>query len=192
MTQPPRNETSVPLVEQLAHRWSPRGFDADYVISEEDLTALGEAARWAPSAANSQPSKFIVARRGTPSFDKINAALMGFNQTWAQRASALIVAVSETERDGKRLRWAEYDLGQAVAHLTVEALARDLHVRQMGGFEVDQIRASFGLAPELVPVSVVAVGKHDDSQAVPDDVRERDTAPRQRHGLDTLALTYDI
>lgn len=188
----PRNATSVPLQDQLADRWSPRGFDADHVISEEDLTALGEAARWAPSANNAQPTRFIVSRRGTASFDKIHAALKDFNRGWTPRAAALIVAIAETEREGKPLRWAEYDLGQAVAHLTVEAQARGLHVRQMGGFDVDQLRASFDLAPELVPVSVIAVGRHDDSEAVPAEVRERDSAPRVRRELTTLALHYDI
>lgn len=186
-----RNETAVPLTDQLADRWSPRGFDASYEIADEDLTALGEAARWAPSANNLQPAHFIVARRGTPTFATIVDALRPFNQAWAPRAALLLVSVAETSRDGKPLRFAEYDLGQAVAHLTVEAQARGLNVRQMGGFDVDKVRAAFDLPPELLPVTVVAVGRHDPSEDVPADLRERDAAPRVRRGLGELALILD-
>ena len=49
-----------------------------------------------------------------------------------------------------------------------------------------------GLDPDLVPVSVVAVGRHDASEAVPADVRERDSAPRHRRALQEMALTFDI
>ena len=188
----PRNPTSVPLVDQLARRWSPRGFDVHHVISDDDLTALGEAARWAPSASNDQPTRFIVARRGTPTFELIHSTLREPNQAWAGRASALIVAIAVTSRDGRRLRFAEYDLGQAIAHLTVEAEARGLNVRQMGGFDVESARTTFDLASELMPVTVVAVGKHDASEAIPDAIRESDSAPRRRRELDDLTLVLDV
>lgn len=187
-----RNETSVPLTDELAKRWSPRGFDATYDVSAEDLTALGEAARWAPSANNSQPARYIVARRGTPTFTRITDTLMAFNRTWAPRASVLIVALAETERDGKPLRWAEYDLGQSVAHLSVEATARGLNVRQMGGFLPDKLRRSFDLPPTLTPVTVIAIGRYDDSPDVPDEVRERDRAARRRRGLEDLAFILEV
>lgn len=187
----PRNATSVPIHDALAERWSPRGFDADYVVSEEDLRALGEAARWAPSAANFQPTRFIVAARGTRTFDTILTTLKHFNTAWSPRASLLIVAIAETERGGQRMRWAEYDLGQAVAHLSFEAEARGLHVRQMGGFEVDDLRAAFDLAPELDPVAVVAVGKLADPEDLPEEIRERDAAPRTRRPLEDLTLVRD-
>nr|NLI50762.1 nitroreductase [Propionibacterium sp.] len=190
--QHPRNATSVPLTDQLADRWSPRSFDADFEIAPDDLTALGEAARWAPSANNAQPSRFIVGRRGTPTFASIVAALRPVNQGWAPRASVLIVALAETQRDGRPLRWAEYDLGQAVAHLTVEAESRGLSVRQMGGFDPDALRAAFALPPELVPVTVVAVGRYDAAADLPEEIRQRDAAPRLRRGLDELALILDV
>ncbi len=65
MTTAVRNPTQVPVAQPIAQRWSPRAFDPMFDLSAEDITALGEAARWAPSAANLQPTRFIVARRGT-------------------------------------------------------------------------------------------------------------------------------
>lgn len=188
----PRNDTSVPLADVLANRWSSRSFDATHAISEEDLVALGEAARWAPSANNHQPHRFIVARRGTPTFTTILSTLAPANQVWAPRAAVFIVALAETTRDGVPLRWAEYDLGQAVAHLTMEAGHRGLNVRQMGGFDVEALSGAFTLPEGLVPVTVVAVGRHDPSDTLPAELREREAAPRRRRGLDEMAILLDI
>jgi nitroreductase len=48
----------------LAARWSPTTFDASYELRAPEIEALLEAARWAPSAGNSQPWAFIVGQRG--------------------------------------------------------------------------------------------------------------------------------
>jgi nitroreductase len=192
MTTAVRNPTQVPVAHPIAQRWSPRAFDPTFDLSNDDITALGEAARWAPSAANLQPTRFIVGRRGTATFETIVGTLAGFNREWAPNASALIVAVAETTREGKPMRWAEYDLGQAVAHLSIEATHRGLITHQMGGFDADALASAFLLAEGLTPVAVVAVGRHDDSDDVAPAIRERDLAPRARRNLADLTLLLDI
>lgn len=72
--------TTVPVHSLLAERWSPRGFDQAHELADERLTALLEAARWAPSAANSQPWRFGVARRGGEAHARLFAALAPGNQ----------------------------------------------------------------------------------------------------------------
>ena len=115
-------ETSVPFLDVLAQRWSPRAFDAETAIDEDKLASALEAARWSPSASNTQPWRFLVARRGTELHAQIHNALMGFNREWAGAAQVLIVALSEdADADGNPHPWAQYDLGQAVAHLSVQA-----------------------------------------------------------------------
>lgn len=192
MTTAVRNETQVPLAHPLAQRWSPRAFDASFELTGEDIAALGEAARWAPSAANTQPTRFIVARRGTQTFNTIVNTLAGFNRDWAPNASLLIVAIAEVTRDGEPMRWAEYDLGQAAAQLTVEATHRGFITHQMGGFDPAAISQAFDLGDNLRPVTVIAVGRHDDSDSVDPSIRERDLAPRGRRDLNDLALLLDI
>ena len=62
-----RAATDSPILDVLTDRWSTRIFDANAPIDETALASALEAARWAPTAANTQPWRVIVARRGTPS-----------------------------------------------------------------------------------------------------------------------------
>lgn len=75
--------TAVPVHPLLSERWSPRGFDGDYQVGEDDMAALLEAARWAPPAGNSQPWRFLVARRDEHAHGQLFAALHPGNQLWA-------------------------------------------------------------------------------------------------------------
>jgi len=84
-----RADSSVSLHPLIADRWSPRAFDEKATISAEDLTAIFEAARWAPSAFNAQPWKFILGLRGDENFKLISSVLIPFNQEWATKSSAL-------------------------------------------------------------------------------------------------------
>lgn len=185
-------DSSQPLVPLLEERWSPRSYDESASIPDDQLDALLEAARWAPSAANTQPRRFIVGRRGTPTFDRIHATLMGFNGAWASRAGALLVAIAEpVTADGEARRWAEYDLGQSVAALAVQAHAEGLHLHQMGGFDVDAIRTAFDLPERLVPVTVTAIGHVADASQLDEKAAERETAPRTRLPLDEVVLVKE-
>ena len=49
----------------------------------------------APSSYNSQPWRFIYARRETAAWDKLLGLLPPNNQSWARKASALVVLVSD-------------------------------------------------------------------------------------------------
>jgi nitroreductase len=108
--------TRVPVHPLLAERWSPRSFDTAAELTDRQLCALLEAARWAPSAGNSQPWRFLVARRGTAEFGRLFGTLKPGNQAWAGRASALILVAAETTDPAGRPRpWALYDTGQAAS-----------------------------------------------------------------------------
>lgn len=64
-----------------------------------------------------------MAQRGNEVFAKIVATLAEGNLVWAQHAP-LLVAVAQTVREGGKPNGAAiYDLGQAVAHLSVQAAA---------------------------------------------------------------------
>src|SRR3978361_1075651 len=145
--------TSVPLQPLLAERWSPRALDGSHELTEAQLTALLEAARWAPSASNTQPWRFATARRGSDAFAELYSTRAPGHQLWAHAASALIVVAAEVADDeGKDRAWAAYDTGQAVAHLTVQAQHEGLAVHQMGGFDRQRVAELLRLPETITPL----------------------------------------
>ena len=182
-------DTEAPLITPLVERWSPRAYDPTAEVDPAVIRTILEAARWAPSANNVQPWRFIVARRGTDAFATVHDAMLGFNQVWADSAAVLIVNIAEiVDPEGKARPWARYDLGQAVAHLTVQAQHEGLHTHQMGGFDAAKLHAAFGLNASLEVVSITAIGVLGDVDALPDPLREREVAPRLRKPLGELVL----
>lgn len=175
--------TAAPVHPLLAHRWSPRGFDVTYTLDDDALTSLLEAARWAPSANNSQPWRFLVTRRGEPGFGQLTGVLAPGNRSWAPAASALILVAAQTaDETGRPRPWALYDTGQAVAALTVQAESAGLSVHQLGGFSVDAARHTFCIDETLTPVVVVAVGRHDPAAALSEPLAAREQATRSLGG----------
>lgn len=182
-------ETDAPIIDVLAERWSTRIFDRDAVLDEAALASALEAARWTPTAANTQAWRVIVARRGSATHEKVLSSLAGFNSAWAGDAAALVVFVAETTRDGQPMRWAEYDTGQVAAHFTVQAHADGLSTHQMGGFDRDALTAAFGLGADLTPVTVMAIGELGDIRAASDELQARENAPRvRRPALDSVLV----
>ncbi|MBD3942965.1 nitroreductase family protein [Microbacterium sp. NEAU-LLC] len=184
-------ETDAPIIDVLAERWSTRIFDRDAVIDEGSLASALEAARWAPTAANTQAWRVIVARRGSAAHATVLSSLAGFNSAWAGDAAALVVFVAETERDGKPMLWAQYDTGQVAAHFTVQAHANGLSTHQMGGFDREAIAAGFGLGAEFTPVTVMAVGELGDIRQASDELQARENAPRVRRPVAESVLVDD-
>jgi nitroreductase len=181
--------TSAPLHPLLSQRWSPRGFDGTHRLPEPQLTALLEAARWSPSANNSQPWRFVVTQRGDAAFERLASTLSGNNRRWAGRASALLLVLAETtDETGAPRGYGLYDTGQAVAHLVTQAEAEGLSTHQMGGFDKAAAAAEFGVDPRFTPVVVLAVGRRQDEHGLPDDLAAREGAPRERRPLAELVL----
>ena len=187
-----RAETSQPILETLATRWSPRSFDASVEIDDAAVTAMLEAARWSPSSSNSQPWRFIVTRRGTANFEQVFESLGGFNRDWAGNASLLVVALYDTTFAAERhTRWAQYDLGQAVSHLVTQVHAMGYFAHQMGGFQAATIEERFELPDGVHPLTLIAVGSLAAPEALPETLRERELAPRSRKPLEELVLLRD-
>ncbi|HEX7799769.1 MAG TPA: nitroreductase family protein, partial [Asticcacaulis sp.] len=88
MSQPLRH-SDHPIQPQFLERWSPRAF-SDRPVGEQELMTLFEAARWAPSASNLQPWRFIYGLKGEPEFATLLSLLIPFNEGWAKEAAALV------------------------------------------------------------------------------------------------------
>jgi len=187
-----RSATATTLHPVLADRWSTRAYD-DVPVDAEEISALLEAARWAPSAMNAQPWRFLVGQR-TPAgpdvtWQAIYDTLADGNRIWADRAPVLILAETQTtNEDGSPRPVAAYELGLAVSQLTTQAHADGLHVHQMGGFDAAGARQTLGIPGEFTPYVVIAVGRHGSDDHLPEFLRHREAAPRERRPLSDLAF----
>ncbi len=166
----------------LAGRWSPRGFDDRYELRQAELESMLEAARWAPSSGNAQPWRFVVARRDTPAYKRIFAALTDDDQRWAGRASALIAAGLADGAD-------PFHLGQAVAHLGVQAVALGLHTRQVFELDARALHRDLDLPGDVRLHAVVAAGRLGDPGTLPADLRSREFRLRVRRPIGDLLLS---
>jgi nitroreductase len=146
----------------LRHRWSPRAFDPAYDVSDGDVELLLEAARWAPSAGNSQPWSFVAARRDEAAHARITRHLARSSAAWAPSASLLMLNLAHRFIEDSDLEYSEfalYDLGQAVAHLTVQAGSMGLAARQFRAFDKEALEAEFGVTDGWELVSMTALGR---------------------------------
>jgi nitroreductase len=183
--------TAVPLHEIIGNRWSPRSF-ADKPVSQTDLIAVLEAARWAASCNNAQPWRFLVARKDDAA--AYEAALSGFtarNQRWTKTAPVLIFGCARQtfEANGAPNPHAWYDLGAANAQLTAQAQALGLVVHQAAGIERDVVRAKFNVPEEFDIVVGYALGYQGDPDALPEELPGREREVRARKPLADLVFT---
>ena len=175
--------TDYAIHELLKNRWSPRAFSRQ-PVEPEKLLSLFEAARWSPSGGNAQPWSFIVGLHGDSTHDKLVETLTGRNAAWAVNAPVLALSVAKAQyKPGVMNRWAAYDVGQAVAHLTVQASVFGLSVHQMGGFNADAARHLFDIPADYEPMTMIAIGYQGSIDDLPEDLRQRELETRSRRPL---------
>lgn len=182
MYNPAQNEYEIHKL--LKDRWSPRAFVPTAVESAK-LMSLFEAARWSPSGGNTQPWAFVVVTLDSyEQHQKLVASLTGRNPDWATNAPVLVVAVAKMNPERPAFnRYAYYDLGQSVAHLSVQATDLGLHVHQMGGFDGATVRQVLGIPEGYEPLTVIAIGYYGGVEDLPEDLHQRELAPRSRKPL---------
>jgi nitroreductase len=179
--------TRVKIHDIIQERWSPRSFDPDRPVSNDDLLALLEAARWAPSCFNDQPWRYVVCVKATDETGWQNAlsTLAEKNKRWAKNAPVLILAIAMENftHNGKPNRWAMYDTGAASASMCYQATAMGMIVHQMGGFDVDKAVEVFKLPEDCRPMAMMALGYQADVDALDDEFKEAELAARPRMAL---------
>lgn len=173
----------------LAQRWSPARFDPAHTVGSAEIALLVEAARWAPSAGNSQPWSFIVGRRGADTHRRLVGRLAGSSARWAPATSLLVANLSHRyveDTDWPYSEFSLYDLGQAVAHMTLQAQAMGMFVRQFRAFDRDGLAAEFGVPPHWEVTTMSAVGRLPVSAQADPAADPPAHSDRQRRAADDL------
>lgn len=146
----------------FTNRWSPRSFTGE-AVPDAVLHSVLEAARWAPSASNVQPWRFIVARNGDTNWERFTALLNGRNARWAGRSSALVLIVSEKEleRGGQRgpNNSHSFDAGAAWANFAHQATLLGWHTHGIGGYDRALARETLKIPEDFALEALIALGR---------------------------------
>lgn len=168
-------------------RWSPRAMSAE-PISRDELMRLLEAARWAPSAYNEQPWRFLYARRDTQHWQPFFELMVDFNQQWTKNAAALFVVISKRtfEHNGKPNMTHSFDSGAAWQSLALQGSAMGLVVHGMAGFDAEKARKSLRIPDDYQVEAMIAVGKPGRTEDLPEAMREAEV-PSDRKPISAIA-----
>lgn len=172
----------------IMDRWSPRSMTGEE-MTEKELKALFDAARWAPSSYNGQPWRFLYARRNTENWPLFFNLMIDFNQGWTKNAAALLVVISKKtfEHNGKPSRTHSYDTGAAWMALALEGAGRGYVVHGMEGFDYDKARKDLGIPDDYQIEAMAAIGKRAPADKLPPELQKRE-APSQRKKIEEIAI----
>jgi len=180
-------QTSRPIHDLLARRWSTRAFDAAKPVTREQLTTLLEAGRWAPSCNGDEPWRYLVwdRARDPEGFEKAFDCLSDNNRKWVKNVPLLMLscAGSNFAATGKPNRWTQHDTGAASVSIALQADVLGLAVHQMGGFDAEKARAAFGIPAEYMPMAMIAVGYQAAPDVLDEETKKKELAPRARKPL---------
>jgi nitroreductase len=171
------------ILDAIQQRRSRRAY-TDQPVEPEKIHSLFEAARWAPSSVNEQPWLYLYATNDQAGlWAKIFESLNEGNKVWAKNAPLLIVSLVRKNfvRNDHPNTSARYDLGGANALLSIQAAHLGLNVHQMGGFNADMLRQNLNIPSTLDPVVIMAIGYPGDAQSLPEHLKVRELAPRERY-----------
>ena len=192
-----RLQTRYPVLAPLLNRWSPRSF-AEREPETEKLQSVFEAARLAPSAHNTQPVRFLLARKGHgETYRRLFSCLSHGNTHWAGSAPVLVLANVMRQRfSQERVQFVPYphamhDLGLAVMSLIVQAEALGLSCHPMAGFDPEAAQLEFSIPSLFEPALVIAMGYLGNPERLSGALRERELAPRIRRPLEELVFEHE-
>ncbi len=171
-------KTDHPIDSLFTRRWSPRSF-LEKPVPDEVLMRLFEAARWAPSAYNYQPWRFIVMRTQEER-ERIFPCISEFNLTWCKKAPVFVMIISEKNRDGAPNRSHAFDTGAAWSHFALAAVMEGLVTHPMTGFDFEQARKILQIPDSYEIQALVAVGSQGPADALPEPLRAREQPNTRR------------
>lgn len=180
-----------PIDPQFLDRWSPRAFTTD-TLPEATLLTFLEAARWAPSSFNSQPWRFVYARRGTEHWDRFTGFLNEFNRSWATHAAAIVIVLSKSTfvppgaTSEVPAPTHSYDTGAAWGYLALQASLSGWKAHGVAGIERDRIREELAIPEAYAIEAGVVIGRPGNPDQLPEALRARE-APNSRNPVGAFA-----
>lgn len=144
-----------------------RGYDRSRRITKEELLELVDCARFTPSSVNHQPLKYYLA------WEEDEVAKIQSTTGWAKglpnvtlphpgkEPVAFVVICLDVSIDDKQPRFMR-DIGAAAQTILLAATEKGLGGCMIGSFKAGELREHLGLAENIHPLLVVALGKPDE------------------------------
>lgn len=185
-------KTNAKLISPILKRFSPRVFNNE-AIANDDIEALFEAAKLAPSGRNHQPWQYVWMRQGSKAYEKLFQSIPERNG-WAKTAPVMIIASYDPSEpsDGVN-KWAQYDLGQATISLILQAQELGYYCRQIGSFDAELTKKNFAEIPAgFQPLVLLAIGRigndNDYAQSTPEILEKEKTAWERKNEIACEAI----
>ncbi|EQB01906.1 nitroreductase [Sphingobium wenxiniae] len=174
-----------PVDPLFTDRWSPRSFTGE-AVPDAVLRSAFEAARWAPSAMNAQPWRFLIARPGDAHWERYLDLLMPRNRLWAARASALVLILSalKLDRRGETVDNVShsFDAGAAWAAFAHQALLLGWHTHGIGGFDRAATRERLNIPDDFAIEAIIALGRKGEIEGLDPEFHASE-APNGRRSI---------
>lgn len=169
----------------IFQRWSPRAMSGE-AITKDELMSLFEAAKWAPSAFNGQPWRFLYAFKDSERWLLFFNLMVEPNKLWAKNAGALIVILSQNnfEYNGKTNTTHSFDTGAAWQNLALEASSQGLIAHAMSGFDYERARQDLKVPDTYTVEAMVAIGKPGKKKDLPKDFQEKELPSDRKKIMD--------
>ncbi len=183
MSLPPPRRADHDIDPVFVKRHSPRAFTGE-AVPESELMRMIEAARWSPSAYNSQPWRFLYALRDDAHWETFLGLLVPGNQKWVSGTGAILFLVSNgLMKVGDELKPSyshSFDAGTASLAFQLQAIHQGWHAHGMVGF--DHVRAPEVLRlPENHRIEAAfAVGRKTPEAELTEEQRPRETPNGRR------------
>jgi nitroreductase len=172
--------TNYPILQLLKDRWSPRVF-TETEPTEQELRQLFEAARWSASSYNQQPWRFIVARKGSDTYQKIYDLLSDFNQSWVDSPVLVLCAYKKTFDNGKENFHALHDLGLCIGNLSIQAQSMGIALHQMAGVDFEKAKEVFEIPDDYHVATSISIGFYGGNpEDLKDDLEKQERQARER------------
>ncbi len=148
-------------------------------ITQDIIDTLGNAASLTPSCFNYQPWRFIFVYEERE-LKQLFTALTSSNQTWATKASMIIVAFAKKEddcvidRDGYNREYYLFDIGQAVSYLILQATELELVAHPIAGYNPNLVHEILSIPTNYKVITLIIVGKKNSNLELLSD-KQRET-----------------
>lgn len=163
------------LIQAIKGRRSVRKYKPD-PVSDKAVETVLEAARWAPSWANTQCWRFVVVR--DPQLKENLAAILDREKnraaTAVRNAPVVIVVCAELGKSGyykgqistDKSEWFMFDTALAMQNLTLAAYSIGLGTVHIGLFDAKEVARTLDVPDGVVVVEMTPLGYPDEEPAV--------------------------